>query len=519
MKSDCPKSLVWVVLCIVAASVSTGFAADADPLMGDWQGGWEVPDAYESGPLVAQVIALGGSQYRIRLLEDFTTTSDPYAVMEGQLRSGKVEFAGRLDPHSTPIDGTIKAVLEKDKLTGRFEGETDGQRIKGTLSLKKTVRTSPTLGARPPAGAVVLFDGTGFDKWLSLGGPKGMINLIEAVGNAQNAVAYLKAQVWSQKGRPATLLLGSDDGVKVWLNGRLVHANNASRGVGTDQDKIPVTLSQGRNDLLLKVTNGAGDWGAIARFAGEDGRPLRNINEVSAKFEADRGSNEYLRQNNGFITQWQVAGPFQEWDRGPEALFDIAFAPEKDSASDVSWKWIDAHQPDDQPVKWRIVDGAMEVKPGSGSIVTSDKFKDFKLHVEFRTPFMPEARGQGRGNSGVYLQGRYEVQVLDSYGLEPKDNECGGIYQVGTPRVNMCLPPMQWQTYDVTFRAPRVEGDGKEDAVVTVVHNGVTIHDQLRIPRPTGGALDANVSEPGPVYLQDHGNLVQFRNIWVVETR
>ena len=163
----------------------------------------------------------------------------------------------------------------------------------------------------------------------------------------------------------------------------------------------------------------------------------------------------------------------------------------------------------------------MEVKAGSGNIVTKDKFEDFKLHIEFRTPFMPETRGQSRGNSGVYLQGRYEIQVLDSYGLEGLDNECGGIYQVGAPLVNMCRPPTQWQTYDITFQAPRrgPGGEKQEDAVVTVVHNGVTIHDRLALPKPTGGALDDSIFEPGCIYLQDHGNPVQFRNIWLVETK
>jgi len=155
----------------------------------------------------------------------------------------------------------------------------------------------------------------------------------------------------------------------------------------------------------------------------------------------------------------------------------------------------------------------MEVEPRTGSIVTKKKFTDFKLHAEFRLPFMPDKQGQARANSGVYLQGRYEVQVLDSYGLEGLDNECGGIYKVGKPLVNMCAPPTQWQTYDITFHAPKA---GKP-ARATVVHNGVTIQDEIELPGPTGGALDPNVKEPGGIYLQDHGNRMQFRNIWLVE--
>jgi hypothetical protein len=134
---------------------------------------------------------------------------------------------------------------------------------------------------------------------------------------------------------------------------------------------------------------------------------------------------------------------------------------------------------------------------------------------------MAKARGQGRGNSGVYLQNRYEVQVLDSYGLAGLDNECGGIYKIGRPRVNMCAPPGQWQSYDMTFKAARFNNAGNktDKARLTVVHNGVTIHDDIEIPGPTGGALDGDESRPGGIYLQDHGNPVQFRNIWVVELK
>ena len=173
------------------------------------------------------------------------------------------------------------------------------------------------------------------------------------------------------------------------------------------------------------------------------------------------------------------------------------------------------NKPAGESVQWNLKKGerVMEVNPRTGSIVTRKKFTDFKLHVEFRTPFMPDKRGQARGNSGVYLQGRYEVQVLDSYGLDGEDNECGGIYKVGPPLVNMCAPPAQWQTYDITFHAPKAGNPAR----ATVVHNGVTIHDEEVLPRPTGGALDSNVNEPGGIYLQDHGNRMQFRNIWLVE--
>jgi len=183
------------------------------------------------------------------------------------------------------------------------------------------------------------------------------------------------------------------------------------------------------------------------------------------------------------------------------------------------WKHAKKKKGRDDKVQWELVDGAMRVKPGTGSIITKKQFGDVKLHIEFRTPFMPDKRGQGRGNSGVYLQGRYEVQILDSYGLEGKDNECGGIYKVGPPLVNMCAPPTQWQTYDITFRAPRFDSAGKviSKPTLKVLHNNVEVHHQTEVGGATTSSLGGKASEPGPIYLQDHGNKVEFRNIWVVE--
>jgi len=153
---------------------------------------------------------------------------------------------------------------------------------------------------------------------------------------------------------------------------------------------------------------------------------------------------------------------------------------------------------------------------------TSEKtFGDHKLHIEFRTPYKPKARGQGRGNSGVYVQGRYEIQVLDSFGLEGKTNECGGIYSVKGCDVNMCYPPLAWQTYDIDFTAAKYDDSGKVIAAprMTVRHNGVVIHDDVELPadRNTTAAPVGPGPEKGPVYLQNHGNPVAYRNIWVVE--
>ncbi len=148
---------------------------------------------------------------------------------------------------------------------------------------------------------------------------------------------------------------------------------------------------------------------------------------------------------------------------------------------------------------------------------SKEAFQDHRLHLEFQTPFQPNDKGQGRGNSGVYIQGRYELQVLDSFGLSGENNECGGIYQIANPRLNMCYPPLSWQTYDIVFKAPKFDPQGKKtsNARVTIHHNGVLIHDDLELPRETPGGVSGEIPEPGPLYIQDHSNPVRFRNIWV----
>ena len=149
------------------------------------------------------------------------------------------------------------------------------------------------------------------------------------------------------------------------------------------------------------------------------------------------------------------------------------------------------------------------------------KFGDYKLHLEFRTPYKPAARGQQRGNSGIYHSGRWETQILDSFGLDGKDNESGGIYSISKPRLNMCLPPLAWQTYDVEFTAAKFDASGKRTAWprITVRLNGVLVHENLELAKDftTSAPLNKPLENPeGPVFLQDHGNPVVFRNIWIV---
>lgn len=152
---------------------------------------------------------------------------------------------------------------------------------------------------------------------------------------------------------------------------------------------------------------------------------------------------------------------------------------------------------------------------------TKQPVGDFRLHVEFKTPYMPYARGQGRANSGVYIQTRYEVQVLDSFGLEGIENECGSLYRQKRPDVNMCLPPLSWQTYDIYFSAPKWSEDGKTkiaNARITVIHNGVPVHWHREIIAKTGGGKQEAPSLL-PINFQDHSNPVMFRNIWIVDNQ
>ena len=175
------------------------------------------------------------------------------------------------------------------------------------------------------------------------------------------------------------------------------------------------------------------------------------------------------------------------------------------------------HQRDGQPAVWRVDDEVLTVT--KGDIVTDELFSDAFIHLEFRTPDMPEATGQGKGNSGVYVQARYEIQVLDSHGIKiPGKGDCGAIYNQYAPLVNACKPAMEWQSYDIVFRSARVDESGEvlENARMTVFQNGLMIHNNVILQGPTGGARDLKVGEIGPLLLQDHGNPVQYRNVWMV---
>ena len=181
-------------------------------------------------------------------------------------------------------------------------------------------------------------------------------------------------------------------------------------------------------------------------------------------------------------------------------------------------------QKDGGPAKWEIVGDAMRVVPGTGGIRTRSKFGDIQLHLEWAAPGEVKGEGQGRGNSGVFLMEHYEVQVLDCYQNQTyPDGTTGALYGQYPPLVNACVPPGRWNTYDIIWEAPVLDGDDvRRPAYMTVLHNGVLLHNHTELMGVTGHkrAPAYTPHEPtGSIGLQDHGDLVQFRNIWVRELK
>ena len=188
----------------------------------------------------------------------------------------------------------------------------------------------------------------------------------------------------------------------------------------------------------------------------------------------------------------------------------VVLLPFKDGTKPDTSAWTNS--------QWKRLDnGAMQVNKGSNN--TKEQFGDIEhFHLEFKLPLEPNNRGQGRANSGVYFAGQFEVQVLDSFGLVHTSGDCAGLYNVARARVNACLPPETWQTYDVKFRTPRLNTDGsvKENARITVYQNGIKVHDDVEIPY-SGNRWKGKSEATGPIHLQDHGHPIQYRNIWLLK--
>jgi len=320
--------IAWVFQARAEEAVADSCAGITDPFLGDWKGLWKTGED-KHPDITAQVVPLGNNQYQITLAEALYQRVPPDAVITATSNGGVLNFD----------DGFYYGEIKE----GRFHGGRGGDKA-GIFEMERFLLTPPSLGAPPPEGAIILFDGSGF-----------------------------------------------------------------------------------------------AEWGRFPKGSG--------------------------------------------WDS--------------------------------------LEGGILQANPNLSTIETRRKFSDCRLHLEFRIPLLPDARGQERGNSGVFLQHYYEVQILDSYGLPGYWNECGAIYRISAPWVNMCLPPLQWQTYDIEFRAARFDDQGNllENARMTVLHNGVVVQKDREMPRGTSGdAKKPPVSppkDPGSIRLQSHKNRVQFRNIWV----
>lgn len=190
--------------------------------------------------------------------------------------------------------------------------------------------------------------------------------------------------------------------------------------------------------------------------------------------------------------------------------------------------------PRNRPTRWKSADGVVRVdsemvdgKPVLTNLVSREHFRDAQIHLEYRTPYLPAARGLERGNSGLFVQGRYEIQILDSFG-QPRvrnsfgeladDDSAGAIFKHTAPRENATFPPGEWQAFDITFESAKLDAAGKlkEPAYLTVRHNGALIHDRVKVSKPTPGAPLQDLTEPGGLILENGGQPVEFRNIWLV---
>lgn len=182
-------------------------------------------------------------------------------------------------------------------------------------------------------------------------------------------------------------------------------------------------------------------------------------------------------------------------------------------------QWVSSHDTNTN-AQWTIQKGILTVKPQSGNIQTKENFEDFQLHLEWQSPLVVKGEGQGRGNSGIFLQGKYEIQILDNNdNLTYINGQAGSLYKQKPPLVTASKKGGEWHTYDILYTAPRFNKDGIliKKGIVTLIHNGIVVQYNTQIEGTTEyiGLPKITAHGPGPIILQDHGDLVNFRNIWI----
>ena len=288
---------------------------------------------------------------------------------------------------------------------------------------------------------------------------------------------------------------------------------------------VPASGAEARAEAKI-VAEGGGSYRAVLLWAAADGKPARvelagRGDEKKVSLAGKAGDVEWT----GAIEEGKLAA--QSKDGKVEARFTVRKSPTEGAKPPPGAVVLLPYEEGKPPsldewtnAAWQTApDGSMTVSKGDN--FTKRPFGDFRLHLEFRIPFEPGGKGQGRGNSGVYIFNLYEIQILDSFGVAPEAHQCGAVYTQTPPKENACFPPGAWQTYDITFQAAKFDAEGKKtkDAAVTVIQNGVKVQDQTVIKGPTGAARGRAEVKAGPIKLQDHQHPVRYRNIWIVEPK
>ena len=466
---------ICIVLSLAATFPGHAFAAGpTDLFMGEYSG--------EKGKADAKVAAEGDGWYRAVL-----STGEGRVELRGRAAAKGVVLG------TAPNDGCVTAW----EVSGPYRQEGKGG---GELF---DVAFPPEQGD----GSVA--------EWKSLAGGGSrpcVVDLLSAVGG-EDCVVYLRAHFESSAEQEAWLLLGSSNSIKAWFNGTQVHSLETMRVCELGQDQDRVLLARGRNVLMLKLTQDGCAWEASAAVnpdvpgivTGVPGRGEAGV-AWTATIQGGVLRASPVAGKAGSVKLKKVRRKSPTLGKRPPRGAVVLLPITGGKPSLAEW----------ENKAWKTLPGGVMVA-GDGDNRTRRQFGDVNLHVEFRVPYQP-GNWRDRGNSGVYLQDRYEVQILETFGLEPDAGIGGAIYRLSSPKVNAALPPLEWQTFDITFTAPRFKTDGTVEGPgkISVLHNGILIHDGVEVLDQTGGGPEGAVRK-GPIRLQDHGHPVEFRNIWVVD--